>query len=73
MVEVRAEETDLVPEYHEDAIVEELEALFECPQAADLSHEQKREHIEYLFEKWGGVDAAGEPRAAGVGDRARGR
>jgi uncharacterized Zn finger protein len=30
MVEVRAEETDLVPEYHEDAVVEEFEAFFEC-------------------------------------------
>ncbi|EMA56613.1 SWIM zinc finger family protein [Halococcus thailandensis] len=56
MVEVRAEETDLVPEYHEDAVVEELEAFFECLQAADLSHEQKREHIEYLFEKWRSED-----------------
>jgi hypothetical protein len=56
MVEVRAEETDLVAEYHEDAVVEELETFFECLQAADLSHEQKQEHIEYLFEKWRSED-----------------
>lgn len=52
MVEVRAEETDLVPEYHEDAVVEELDAFFECLQKAALPHEEKRDYIEYLFEKW---------------------
>ncbi len=56
MVEVRAEETDFVPEYHENAVYDELEAFAECLDAADPSHEHKRDHIEFLFEKWRSED-----------------
>lgn len=56
MVEVRAEETDFVPEYHEDAVYDALEAFSECFDAADLPHEHKRDHIEFLFEKWRSED-----------------
>lgn len=56
MVEVRAEETDFVPEYHEDAVYDELEAFSECLDMADPPHEDKRDHIEFLFEKWRSED-----------------
>jgi hypothetical protein len=56
IVEVRAEETDFVPEYHEDAVYNELEAFSECLDAADPPHDDKRDHIEFLFEKWRSED-----------------
>jgi len=56
MVEVRAQETDFVPEHHEDAVYDELEAFSECLDAADPPHEHKRDHIEFLFEKWRSED-----------------
>jgi hypothetical protein len=57
MTEVRIENMDMVQDYYADDFEEELDAFVECLHEAELSHEDKREYIEYLFERWTSDDA----------------
>ena len=58
MTEVRIENIDMVQDYYGEDFETELDAFVECIREADLDHEEKREYIDYLFERWGSDDAA---------------
>lgn len=60
MTEVRIENMDMVQDYYADDFEAELDAFVECIHEADLSREEKREYIEYLFERWASDDAGVE-------------
>jgi len=58
MTEVRIENMDMVQDYYGEDFETELDAFVECIHEADLDHEEKREYIDYLFERWGSDDSA---------------
>jgi len=58
MTEVRIENMDMVQDYYGEDFETELDAFVECILEADLDHEEKREYIDYLFERWGSDDSA---------------
>ena len=58
MTEVRVENMDMVQDYYGEDLEEELDAFVECIHEADLPHENKREYLEYLFERWESDDPA---------------
>jgi hypothetical protein len=58
MTEVRIENMDMVQDYYGEDFETELNAFVECIREADLNHEEKREYIDYLFERWGSDDSA---------------
>jgi hypothetical protein len=58
MTEVRIENMDMVQDYYGEDFEAELDAFVECIREADLDHEEKREFIDYLFERWESDDAA---------------
>jgi len=58
MSEVRIENMDMVQDYYGEDFETELDAFIECIREADLDHEEKREYIDYLFERWGSDDSA---------------
>jgi len=58
MTEVRVENMDMVQDYYGEDFETELDAFVECIHEADLDHEEKREYIDYLFERWGSDESA---------------
>jgi hypothetical protein len=58
MTEVRIENMDMVQDYYGEDFETELDAFVECIREADLDHEEKREYIDYLFERWESDDSA---------------
>jgi hypothetical protein len=58
MTEVRIENMDMVQDYYGEDFQAELDSFLECIREADLDHEDRREYIEYLFERWAGEEAA---------------
>ncbi|MEF8821835.1 MAG: SWIM zinc finger family protein [Halovenus sp.] len=58
MTEVRIENMDMVQDYYGEDFEAELDAFVECVHKADLDHENKREYIDYLFERWTSDDPA---------------
>ncbi|MDS0221675.1 SWIM zinc finger family protein [Haloarcula sp. S1AR25-5A] len=58
MTEVRIENMEMVQDYYGEDFETELDAFVECIREADLDHEEKREYIDYLFERWGSDDSA---------------
>jgi hypothetical protein len=58
MTEVRIENMDIVQDYYGEDFEAELDAFVECIREADLDYEDRREYIDYLFERWTSDDAA---------------
>lgn len=58
MTEVRIENMDMVQDYYGEDFEAELAAFVECIHEADPDHGDKREYIDYLFERWGSDDSA---------------
>lgn len=58
MTEVRIENMDMVQDHYGEDFEAELDAFVACIHEADLDHEEKREYIDYLFERWGSDDSA---------------
>jgi len=58
MTEVRIENMDMVQDYYGEDFETELDAFVECIREVDLDHEEKREYIDYLLERWGSDDSA---------------
>ncbi|MEF8813585.1 MAG: SWIM zinc finger family protein [Halovenus sp.] len=58
MTEVRIENMDMVQDYYGEDFEAELDAFVECINEAALAHDDKREYIEYLFERWTSNDPA---------------
>lgn len=58
LTEVRIENMDMVQDYYGEDFEAELDAFVECIHESDLTHEDRREYIDYLFERWTSDDTA---------------